>query len=144
MNGLVVFWLIITFCVIAIDVLTSNFCFVLFSVGAIGAAVGVVLGYSIIIQIIIFSVLNVISLTIGYPLLKKKFKVLHKRIPLMEETYIGKIMKSDKEIYEKAQIKVNGEYWTAINEGDAIHKGDKFTVTRIEGIKLKIKKVEED
>lgn len=144
MTGLVIFWLIIAFCVIAIDVLTSNFCFMLFSVGAVGAAVGEALGLSLIIQIIIFSALNVISLTVGYPLLKKKFKVIHKRIPLMEETYINKVMKSEKEIENKAQIKVNGEYWTALNEGNTIHKGDKFVITGIEGIKLKIKKVQED
>lgn len=144
MDGLVVFWLIVAFCVIAIDVLTSNFCFMLFSVGAVGAAIGEVLGFSLAIQISIFSILNLISLTVGYPLLKKKFKVLHKRIPLMEETYIGKTMKSENEIGDKAQIKVNGEYWTAVNEGDIIHKGDKFAITGIEGIKLKIKKVQED
>lgn len=62
----------------------------------------------------------------------------------MEETYVGKIMISEKEIIDKAQVKVGGEYWTVINEGDIIHKGDKFTIKGIEGIKLKIEKVQED
>lgn len=144
MNGLIVFWLIVAICVIAIDILTSNFCFMLFSVGAIGAAIGSAIGLSLIIQISIFSILNVISLAVGYPVLKKKFKVMQKRIPLMEETYIGKIMQSEKEITNKAQVKLNGEYWTVINEGDIIHKGDKFIIIGIEGIKLKIRKVKED
>lgn len=62
----------------------------------------------------------------------------------MEETYVGKIMISEKEIRDKAQVKVGGEYWTVINEGDIIHNGDKFTIKGIEGIKLKIEKVQED
>jgi membrane protein implicated in regulation of membrane protease activity len=144
MNGLVVFWLIVAFCVIAIDVLTSNFCFMLFSVGAVGAAICGVLGLPLIMQIIVFSILNIISLVVGYPLLKKKFKVAHTSIPLMEETYIGKVMTSEKEIGDKAQVKVNGEYWTVVNDGNTIHEGDKFVITGIEGIKLKIEKVQED
>ncbi|OCA99825.1 NfeD family protein [Clostridium beijerinckii] len=142
--GAAVFWLVIAICVFAIDILTSNFCFTLFSVGAVAAAVCGVMEVPFIIQIIVFSVLNIISFAIGYPLLKKKFKVINERIPLMEETYVGKIMISEKEIRDKAQVKVGGEYWTVVNEGDMIHKGDQFTITGIEGIKLKIKKIQED
>lgn len=141
MDGIVIIWLGVIVCAFAIDILTSNFCFALFSVGAIAAAICDALGGTVIIQIIIFSILNIISLAVGYPLIKKKFKVMHKRLPLMEETYIGKVIESEKEINSKAQVKVNGEYWTVINDGDEIHKGDKFTITGIEGIKLKIKKV---
>jgi len=144
MIGLVIFWLIIAICAVAIDVLTSNFCFMLFAIGAIVAAICGTLGVSLIIQVLIFTVVNIAALAIGYPWLKKKFKVKDKSAPLMEETYIGKVMKSEKEIEDKAQIKVNGEYWTVINDGDAIKQGEKFIITGIEGIKLKIKKVQED
>ncbi|MFL0163686.1 NfeD family protein [Candidatus Clostridium helianthi] len=142
--GAAVFWLVIAICVFAIDILTSNFCFTLFAVGAVVAAVCGVMEVPFIIQIIVFSVLNIISFAVGYPLLKKKFKAANERIPLMEETYVGKIRISEKEIRDKAQVKVGGEYWTVINEGDIIHKGDKFTIKGIEGIKLKIEKVQED
>ena len=144
MNGLVVFWLIVAFAVIAIDIMTSNFCFMLFSVGAVAAAICGTLGLPLIIQIIVFAILNIISLMIGYPVLKKKFKVKQGNMPLMEEKYIGKVMESEKEVTNKAQVKVNGEYWTVINEGDKINKGDKFIITGIEGIKLKIEKVQGD
>lgn len=95
-------------------------------------------------QVIVFAILNIISLSVGYPLLKKKFKVAHMNLPRMEETYIGKVMKSEKEISDKAQVKVNGEYWTVVNEGEKIHEGDEFIITGIEGIKLKIRKTQED
>jgi membrane protein implicated in regulation of membrane protease activity len=138
--GQAIFWLIIAICAVTIDILTSNFCFVLFSIGAIVAAICGALGVPFMAQIIIFAIISIISLLIGYPWLKKKYKVMHKNTPLMEETYIGKVIESEKEIGSKAQVKVNGEYWTVINEGDAIHIGEKFIITGIEGIKLKIEK----
>jgi len=139
--GGAVFWLIIAIFAFAIDILTSNFCFMLFSIGAIVAAICGALGVPFVIQIVIFAIISIISLSIGYPWLKKKYKNMHKNTPLMEETYIGKIMESEKQIISKAQVKVNGEYWTVINEGDVINVGEKFIITGIQGIKLKIKKV---
>ena len=139
--GLVIFWLAITICAITIDILTSNFCFVLFSIGAIVAAICGALGVPFIIQIIIFAIISIISLSIGYPWLKKKYRNTKTSILLMEETYIGRVMESEKEIISKSQVKVSGEYWTVINEGEVIHPGEKFIITGIQGIKLKIKKV---
>lgn len=138
--GSAVFWLIIAICTFAIDVLTSNFCFMLFSIGAVVAAICGALGVPFIMQVVIFAIISIISLSIGYPWLKKKYKGMQKNIPLMEETYIGKIMESEKEILSTSQVKLNGEYWTVINEGDVIHVGEKFIITGIQGIKLKIKK----
>ena len=138
--GSAVFWLIVAICAFTIDVLTSNFCFMLFSIGAVVAAICGALGVPFVMQVVIFSIISIISLAIGYPWLKKKYKGMSKNIPLMEETYIGKIMKSEKEIVSQAQVKVNGEYWTVINEDDIIHVGEKFVITGIQGIKLKIKK----
>lgn len=139
--GSAVFWLIIAICAFTIDILTSNFCFMLFSIGAVVAAICGALGLPFIMQVIIFAIISIISLAVGYPWLKKKYKNMNKNTPLMEETYIGKVMESEKEIVSKAQVKVNGEYWTVINEGDVINAGEKFIITGIQGIKLKIKKV---
>lgn len=76
---------------------------------------------------------------VGYPWVKKKFKVEKNHIPLMEQTYIGKIMIAEKDIDEKSEIKVSGIYWTVINKGSKINKGDKFVITGIEGNKLTVK-----
>ena len=95
-------------------------------------------------QVIVFAVINIISMSVGYPWLKKKFKKGFTKTLRMEETYIGKVIKAEKEISNKAQIKVNGEYWTAVNTGVDIKQGEEFIITGIEGIKLLIKKVEEE
>ena len=42
--GSAIFWLIVAICAFAIDILTSNFCFVLFSIGAVVAAICGALG----------------------------------------------------------------------------------------------------
>lgn len=139
--GWVIVWLIIAIVAGAIDVLTSNFFFVLFSIGSIVAAICAGLGVPFLYQIIVFSIISLIAMIFGYPWLKKMYKMMHKRIPLMEETYIGKILIAEKDIETKAQIKVGGEYWTAVNEGEKITKNEKFEITGIDGIKLKIKRI---
>ena len=139
--GWVIVWLIIAIVAGAIDVLTSYFFFVLFSIGSIVAAICAGLGVPFLYQIIVFSIISLIAMIFGYPWLKKKYKMMHKRIPLMEETYIGKILIAEKDIETKAQIKVGGEYWTAVNEGEKITKNEKFEITGIDGIKLKIKRI---
>lgn len=142
--GLVVFWLLVAIGAFLLDVLSSSFFFVLFSIGAILSAICGIFDVPFMIQVIVFAIVSIISLLIGYPLLKKKYKSLYRRTPLMEESYIGRVMQAEKDITNKAQIKVGGEYWTAINEGEIIHLGERFIIIGIEGIKLKIKKIQED
>lgn len=137
----VIVWLIIAIVAGAVDVLTSNFFFVLFSIGSIAAAICAGIGVPFFYQVIVFAIISLITMIFGYPWLKKKYKMVHKRTPLMEEKYIGKILIAEKDIETKAQIKVGGEYWTAINEGEKINKSQKFEITGIDGIKLKIKGV---
>ena len=138
--GLVILWLLVAIGVFLLDALSSSFFFVLFSIGAIVAAICAVIGLAFMAQVIIFAIVSIISLIIGYPILKRKYKNLSKRTPLMEEGYIGRKMKAENDIVDKAQIKVGGEYWTAINDGEIIHCGEEFVITGIDGIKLKIKK----
>ena len=139
----IIFWIIIAAIAIAIDIATSNFLFVWFTAGAIAAMIADFLGVSFGYQITIFLVVNLITISIGYPWAKKKFKKSVKRTPLMEETYIGRVMKAEEDITERAKVKVDGIYWTMQNTGEEIKAGDNFKIIGIEGIKLIIKKEEE-
>ncbi|MBE6054390.1 MAG: NfeD family protein [Clostridium sartagoforme] len=139
----IIFWIIIAAIAIAIDIATSNFLFVWFTAGAIAAMIADFLGISFGYQITIFLVVNLITISIGYPWAKKKFKKSVKRTPLMEETYIGRVMKAEEDITERAKVKVDGIYWTMQNTGEEIKAGDNFKIIGIEGIKLIIKKEEE-
>ncbi|MDU5106740.1 NfeD family protein [Clostridium sp.] len=139
----VILWIIIAAVAIIIDIATSNFLFAWFTIGAIAAMIADFFGISFGVQVIIFLVINLITVSLGYPWAKKKFKKSVKRTPLMEETYIGRIMKAEEDIIEKAKVKVDGIYWTVLNTGEEIKSGENFKIIGIEGIKLIIKKEEE-
>ncbi|MGN0025754.1 MAG: NfeD family protein [Clostridium sp.] len=139
----VIIWIIIAAIAIIIDIATSNFLFAWFTIGAIAAMIADLFGISFGVQVIIFLVINLITVSLGYPWAKKKFKKSVKRTPLMEETYIGRVMKAEEDIIEKAKVKVDGIYWTVLNKGEEIKTGENFEIIGIEGIKLIIKKEEE-
>ncbi|AOR23128.1 NfeD family protein [Clostridium taeniosporum] len=142
--GSIVFWIIIAVAAFVMDIFTSSFLFVWFSIGAIASIFAAGLKVSFLFQVIIFLVIGIISISIGYPWIRKKYKNSEHRIPLMEETYIGKIITAEENIYQKATLKINGIYWTVINEGETIHMGEKFSITSINGTKFKIKKLKEE
>lgn len=137
---LMLVWIGIAIAMVIIDLVTSAFLFSWIGLGAIAAVIFNLLKFSLLAQIITFAVVSLIAIGVGYPWAKKKFKTDIKTIPLMEETYIGMILDSEKNIKETALVKVRGSYWTVINEGEEIKKGDKFIITGIEGTQLMIKK----
>ena len=139
----VIVWILVAIAVIAIDIVTSSFIFMWFSLGAIVAIILSLLGISVAWQIIAFLVVGIATVSIGYPWAKKKFKADVNHVPTMEKTYIGKEMIADEDMEEKSKIKVSGIYWTAYNKGKTIKKGEKYTITGIEGNKL-IVKLKED
>ena len=137
-----ILWIIIGIVVIILDVITSSFLFVWFSVGALAAMIASLMGASFGIQIIIFLVVSIITISIGYPWARKKFKSTITRTPLMEEEYIGKILKAEEDIEEIGKAKLGGVYWRVINKGKAIKKGENFKIIEFEGNKLRIEKEE--
>jgi membrane protein implicated in regulation of membrane protease activity len=143
MMSAVIFWIIVAAVVIAIDMVTSNFLFAWFAVGAFVAMIADLLGVTFGVQVVLFLVVNLITVSVGYPWAKRKFKEGVKRTPLMEENYIGRVMKAEEDIVDRAKIKVDGIYWTVQNLGEVIKKDESFKITGIEGIKLIIKKEEE-
>lgn len=133
-------WIIVAIAMVGIDLATSAFLFSWVGLGAVVAMFANLFELSFLVQVIIFGVVSLIAIGIGYPWAKKKFKASIRTTPLMEETYIGMIFDAEEKIEETAQIKVSGIYWVAINEGEVIEKGDKFIITGIQGNKFTINK----
>jgi membrane protein implicated in regulation of membrane protease activity len=136
-------WIIIAALVVIIDITTSNFLFSFFAVGAFGAMIAEMFNVSVGTQILIFLAVNLITVSIGYPLTKKSLEKKVERLPLMEEKYIGLIKKAEEDIKEEGRIKLEGIYWGVRNIGEEIKIGEKFKILSIEGIKFIIKKEEE-
>lgn len=129
----VIVWILVAIAVIAIDIITSSFVFMWFSLGAFVAIILSLIGISVAWQIVAFLVIGVATVSIGYPWAKKKFKADVNHVPTMEQTYIGKEMIANEDMEEKSKIKVSGIYWTAYNKGKIIKKGERYTITGIEG-----------
>ena len=135
----VIIWLVVAVVAIIIDVVTSSFIFMWFSIGALAAIILSFFGVSMAWQFIVFLITGIILIVVGYPWVKKKFKVEKNHTLTMEQTYIGRVMRANEDIVEKSKIKVDGIYWTAYNKGDKINKDDQFVITGIEGNKLIVK-----
>lgn len=137
---LTLLWIIVAIVMVAIDLATSAFLFSWIGLGAIVAMFANLLALSFLVQVIIFGIVSLIAIGIGYPWAKKKFKASIRTTQLMEETYIGMIFDAEERIESTAGIKISGIYWTVINEGEIIEKGDKFIITGIQGNKFTINK----
>lgn len=134
----VIIWTLIAIAVIVIDIVTSSFIFMWFSIGALVAIILSLLNVSIVWQIIAFLVTGIATVSVGYPWAMKKFKANVNHVKTMEQAYIGKVMTAEEDMGETSKIKVSGIYWTACNKGDVIKKGQKYTIVGIEGNKLTV------
>ncbi|AAK79027.1 membrane protein implicated in regulation of membrane protease activity [Clostridium acetobutylicum] len=141
MNDYQKIWIIIAIFMVVIDFGTSGFLFVWFSAGAVVAIIAGLLGAPITVQIVLFAIISIALLSVGYPLSKKLLNRTVRKTPLMEEKYIGREVKAEADMeVGNSKLKVDGIYWTVKNVGEAIKKGDCFIITGIQGNKLLIRK----
>lgn len=141
MAGSLILWIIIGLVALGIDIATSAFLFVWFTLGAIAAGVAQIFGYSFIVQLIIFIIVSGLLVILVYPIVKKSIKNSVKPTLTREKTYIGRVVVVDEDIIEKRLIKVDGVYWSVMEKGEVLEKGDKVEIVGIEGNKIIIKKI---
>lgn len=138
-----IFWIVLGVAVFILDIATSSFLFIWFSLGAFAALIASLMGASVGLQILLFLGISIVTISIGYPWARKKFKKSVTHTPLMEENYIGKVLKAEEDIEERGKAKFGGVYWAVLNNGPIIKKGESFKVISFEGNKLRIEKEEE-
>jgi membrane protein implicated in regulation of membrane protease activity len=134
-------WLTIAIITLLLDIITSSFLFVWFTIGGIAALIAMTLNCSEFVQWVVFISVSAVSMAVGYPLVKKTIKKTVPRTATMEEGYIGRELTVDEDVVEKAMIKIDGIYWTIKNQGTPIKKGDKVKITGIEGNKMLVEKI---
>jgi len=134
-------WLTIAIITLLLDIITSSFLFIWFTIGGMSALITMSLNYSQFVQCVVFIAVSVVFMAVGYPLVKKTIKKTVPRTATMEEGYIGRVIIVDEDITEKAMIKIDGIYWTIKNQGTLIKKGEKVKIIGIEGNKMLIKKI---
>lgn len=141
MTNSLILWIIVGVVALGIDIATSAFIFVWFTVGSIAAIIAQIFDYSFAVQLIIFIGVSGVCTAVGYPMAKNTIKKSIKPTATREKTYVGKLIVVDDDIIEKGLIKVDGVYWSVIKEGDMVQKGDKAEIVGIEGNKIIIKKI---
>lgn len=144
MYSQILLWIVIGAVAIFVDIFTSSFLFVWFAIGSIVALIIYGLGYSFLAQFIGFIFTSIILLAIGYPIVKKTIKKSVPETLPMGENYVNRIITVEKDIKEEELIKIDGIYWTVLNQGSLIKKGEKAKITALNGNKFILKKYEED
>lgn len=143
MYGEILLWIVIGAAAILIDIFTSSFLFIWFTVGSIVALIISGLGYAFSVQFIAFIFTSVILLAIGYPIVKNTIKKSVPKTLPMGENYVNRIITIEKDVKEEELIKIDGIYWTVINKGELIKKGEKAKIIALDGNKFILKKYEE-
>lgn len=138
-----VFWLVIIILFFILEALTFNLITIWFALGGIGAFITTYFTENVILQCVIFVIVTFISLVGTRPIIKKYLNVKTVRTNL--DAVIGKIgvvtegIKKD----ELGRVKIAGKEWLA-KADTVIKKGTKVEILKIEGVKLIVKKEEEE
>lgn len=138
------FWLIISGICLIIESFTLGFFVFWFSIGALLALIVSLFTTNIIIQTVVFVVSSTILLLLTKPLIKKFVKT-PKTKPTNVYSIIGKegiVLESIDNLNSTGKVKVNGELWSAISDIN-IEKGEKIKVLSVNGVKLKVEKINE-
>ena len=136
------FWIILAIIFLIGELLTGGFYLLSIGIGAIAAAILNYLQYDITTQIIAFILITVIFILISRPLYRKlNQNTVDKKSNT--ERLIGLNAKATDDIdsHKIGTIKVNGEIWKAISD-EMISEGEEVEIIDIEGVKLKVKKLD--
>ena len=138
------FWLIIAGLCLVIEIYTVGFFIFWFGIGALFALLTSFITNNLFIQIAVFLISSSLLVILTKPLIKK-FTKNEKTVPTNFFSLSGKQGIVTKKIdcnNSTGQVKVKGELWSAISDED-IEKDAKVKVLSIDGVKLKVEKIEE-
>ena len=136
------FWIILAIIFLIGELLSGGFYLLSIGLGAIAAAILNYLQFSITLQIIAFILITVIFILISRPLYKKLNKnTVDKKANTERLIGLKEKVTEDIDSHKIGNINVNGEVWKAISD-EKISKGETVEITEIEGVKLKVKKLD--
>ena len=142
---MILFWLATMVLFSVIEGITLGLATIWFAVGAFVSVIAAILNFSIPIQIGLFIVVSLASLTFTRPIVVKHLRVGRHKTNLDVIINAVAIVTKDIEPFKVGQVKVNGQIWTATTEGKTtVIKDTKVKVIRIEGVKLIVKTLEEE
>lgn len=136
-------WMVLFIALILIEIFTINLVSIWFAIGALASFLTSLLIDNIWLQVLIFVLISVITLL----LTKKTVNKLKDKevVPTNLDRVIGTVGIVTEEIkpLELGEVKVGGKRWSAISD-EFININTKVKILSIEGVKLKVKKTEEE
>lgn len=137
-----IIWIVAAVVLVVFEMLTTSlFFFSCLGLGAVFAGVASACGAGIWIQIIVFSVISIISVLFIRPILRKYFKNADSKSSNIDEI-IGKDAAVIEKISENTQglVKVMGEVWGAFSENGNIPEGSTVEIIEVKGTRLIVRK----
>ena len=138
-------WMIIALLLVVVEVFTSGFAVLCFSIGAVAAAVMSATDCELKWQILVFAVFSALAFVLVRPLLLKAFarnKV--SEVKWGVEVLVGRTATVTEAIdwnRNQGRVAVDGDDWKAVTEdGSVVAVGEKVEILRVDSIVLTVRK----
>ncbi len=135
-------WLFIIIFLVMIEAMTVGLVSIWFIFSGIVALLLSFFVDSFLIQFAVFVLLGILALVTTRPILEKKLKVTKERTNADRIIGMKGVVTQPIKKLQPGEVKVDGKRWTAISE-KAIPIDSTVKILSIEGVKLKVEKVEE-
>jgi len=140
--SITLFWTIVLVIAVIVEAITVDLVSIWFGVGAIAALIAEAFGLNQIIQVVLFTVVSIISIIITRPLSKKYLR--GNTVRTNYDRVIGKHCLVTETITadNKGEVKVMGTLWMATSlNNETIEAGQYAEVISIEGAHVIVKKI---
>ncbi len=137
-------WVIVAIVLFIAEVLTTGFILACFGIGALGAAVAAVVGGSLTVQLISFSVVTLIVFFSLRPLFIRHFYRTTQDVRTNVDALLGRkgivSVPIDPNTHQGRVIVHGDDWWAFSSTGVPIAAGEKVVVVGVEGTKIFVKR----
>ena len=135
-------WLIVALALLIIEILTSGFAAICFSIGAFCSALTAYLGCSLTVQLSVFAAISLLCAFAVRPLFIKFLSNKGKDSETNAQSMIGRTAIVTEDVDKNTgRVSIYGESWQAVSAtDDIIPKGEKVIITKIDSLILTVKK----
>ncbi len=141
------FWLVLFVVLLVIEIATMGLTTIWFAGGSLVAMICAFVGFELPVQVIVFLLVSIALLVLTRPLALKYFN--KERQKTNAESLIGQnavVLETIDTLYGVGRVEVNGMEWSAKTDDqkDKIDAGTVVVIEGIQGVKLIVKKKEEE
>jgi membrane protein implicated in regulation of membrane protease activity len=139
-------WLVLGVALAIGELVTGGFFLLWFAIGAVVGAAAAALGLGLVGQLLVFLSVSALLIAFTRPLVHR---LIERRRPAYQtnaNALVGKpgtVVRQVDPLEVSGQVKVGGEIWTAVTAGAPIPKGAMVIVERVDGVKLRVRPVED-